>query len=228
MSAESLFHLEHCQQRIFEMSNQVINTADAINNVVPESVFALCEEFNAFARKTAEGVLAMALTVYKAKQLKKEDFELFCRLIRFDADSASIRKLVRIGEKHKMLSKHVDALPSAWTTVYGLAGLEEPAFEAAVAGGKVTPTMDGKQLRLISGKTVGGKKAAQASTATTSGSTSSHEYDLVARFPKTLTHDQVLILRSVESLLRNLDASIQLSDKITSMLQEVESMKEAA
>lgn len=210
------------------MNTEVINTTEDLSNVVPENVFALCREFNAFARKTAEGVLAMALTVYKAKQLKKEDFELFCSLIRFDADSASIRKLVRIGEKHTMLSKHVDVLPSAWTTIYGLAGLEEPAFEAAVAGGKVTPTMDGKQLRLISGKTVGGIKAAQASTATNSGSTSSHEYDLVARFTKTLTRDQVEILRSVKSLLRNIDASIQLSDKITSMLQEVELTKEAA
>lgn len=207
------------------MNDLTINTIDA-DDVIPAEVTALISEFNAFAVKPAEGVLAMALTVHKAKQRPKNDFELFCKGIRFDADSSAIRKLALIGSKHTVLSRHAAALPAAWTTIYRLADMDSRNLDDAVKEGKIFSSMTANDLAGLLGntKTKAKSPARKASIPHVPNGTGG---DIVVRFSGSLSSQQLATVRKVQDLLRGLQAAIQLSENLESALS-ANAMKEAA
>lgn len=209
---------------------------DNVNNcsesqLVSTDVYELSKEFNAFAQKTAEGILAMGLTVAKAKRLSTGDFETFCKLIRYKSDSSAIRKLEQIGKRHDALHKHVDKLPSAWTTIYRLCALDDSAIDASAASGLLNPTIKGSNLIALcgAGKNSRGAKSAKSITARAPADVAvPNGTDMVVRFTTIIDETQIAKLRRVCDLLREVDAEIALSDKLDAALNQAVEMKEAA
>lgn len=192
-----------------------------------EDVTALIKEFNNFAVKTVEGVLAMALTVHKAQQLGDSKFELFCKGIRYDAKSSAMRKLAVIGAKHEILSKNVAALPATWTTIYRIAAkMDNRQLGEAVESGKVFPGMTAKDLAKLLGHsyTPSKNKGRQTSSTEVPNGT---DGDIVVRFSTTLSGTQLEAVRKVQALLRELGATIEFSDNLEAALSPV-ALEEAA
>ena len=120
------------------------------NLVIPEIIHQYITEFTLFSRKTAESIIQMGLVVYEAKsKLSSDDFEIFCKGIRFNTNSSSIRKLHLIGEKYELLNAHVDKLPSSWTTIYQLSQASKELFEKIIQDVSVNPTMTGYKAKLL-------------------------------------------------------------------------------
>ena len=121
-------------------------TSGRDSDLTSQKVLELSKAFTTFAQQTAQGILEMGSAVNQAKQLSGPDFEAFCSLIKFDSHSSSIRKLAAIGEKYAMLVKHVEALPTTWTTIYSLTKMTPAELDAGVKEGSVSPQMTAKQL----------------------------------------------------------------------------------
>ena len=120
------------------------------NLVIPEIIHQYITEFTQFSRKTAESIIQMGLVVYEAKsKLSSDDFEIFCKGIRFNTNSSSIRKLHLIGEKYELLKAHVDKLPSSWTTIYQLSQASKEIFKKIIHDASVNPTMTGSRAKLL-------------------------------------------------------------------------------
>lgn len=212
------------------MNTTSINTCTD-PDLVSADVVELSKEFNAFAQKTAEGILAMGLTVAKAKRLSASDFETFCKLIRYESDSSAIRKLEQIGKRYDALHKHVDKLPSTWTTIYRLCTLDDSAIDASAASGALNPTIKGSDLIALCGtakNSRGAKNGKSTMARTPADAAVPNGTDMVVRFTTTIDETQILTLRRVCTLLREVDAEIALSHKLDAVLNQAVEMKEAA
>jgi len=210
------------------MNTVSINT-NTDNSLIPANVVELSKEFNTFAQKTAEGILAMGLTVVKAKRLPASDFESFCRLIRYEADSPALRKFEQIGRRYDALHKHADKLPSAWTTIYRLCALDDNKIDASIASGAISPAMKGNDLVALIGAPARSRRSTNAKSATTQAPPSTavpNGTGMVVRLP-IIDETQIATLRLVCSMLRKVDAEIALSEDLEAALIAVE-MKEAA
>lgn len=119
--------------------------------VVSASVVKLVSDFRGFVSKTAQGILEMARVVYDAKKLGKEEFEVFCDEIGYQASSSTIRKLNSIGKKYAFLQSHKNALPSNWTTLYQISRLTEEVIKSKIEEGVISPTLNGKGVAVALG-----------------------------------------------------------------------------
>lgn len=136
------------------MSNTQVATC-SIQNVISAAVDGYVQQFNQFSRKTAEAIIGMADTVFKAKnelspqQTSKkgevDQFKQFCEQIRYHHKSSSIRKLYQIGEMADMLRRHADQLPNTWTTIYTLTQLGQEQLERLITEQKVVASLTAKQ-----------------------------------------------------------------------------------
>ncbi len=118
--------------------------------LIPKPVTEYVEAFNQFSKKTAESVVGMAETVYKAKNnLIPIQFEQFCEGIRYDKNSPTIRKLEQIGKQAEVLKKHAEHLPNNWTTIYYLAQLSSETLDEMIESGKVFTAMSGGDAKQI-------------------------------------------------------------------------------
>ena len=106
-------------------------------------------QFNAFGRKSAEGVIGMGQTVLEAKEKLEDEneFRRFCNRIRFENGSSAIRKLIQIGKKADLLYKHLERLPSSWTTLYQMSQLTEEQLEDGLARRLIDHTTSGERAK---------------------------------------------------------------------------------
>jgi hypothetical protein len=133
-----------------------MNTAiiGGLNLVVDtKEVIVLVEKFNAFARKTAEGVLEMGKVVCEAKKLKESEFHKFCEIVGMSGSSSTVQKLLKIGEKYEFLIGHAEKIPANWTTVYELAKLTEEKIEELIDRGVLSTSLLAAELNAALGKT---------------------------------------------------------------------------
>lgn len=174
----------------------------------------------------------MRLTVAKAKRLSAGDFETFCKLIRYESDSSAIHKLEQIGKRYDALYKHVDKLPSAWTTIYRLCALGDSTIDASAASGVLNPTIKGSDLIALCGAATSSRKNAKSAKSATSqtptGAPVPNGTEMVVRLTEAIDEAQIETLRHVCNLLREVDAEIALSDKLKTILDQDFDMKEAA
>lgn len=136
------------------MTNTNIATCSIQN--VSASVVPYVQQFNQFARKTAEAIIGMSETIYQAKtELGKKDstekkgklFKEFCQAIRYDAKSSAVRKLLQIGQMADMLKKHTDQLPNTWTTIYTLTQLGQETLERLISDQLDISTVSAKEAK---------------------------------------------------------------------------------
>jgi hypothetical protein len=113
------------------------------------------DRYNTALRKTAQSVLDVAATVLEAKEeLTKPEFDAFLQQVGFDEKSSTYKKFVAIARKKELLEHYVDALPTAWTTIYQLAKLDADEFEQVANSGQLNPLMSANQIStIISGGT---------------------------------------------------------------------------
>ena len=181
-------------------------------------ILELVDSFKRFARKTAEGVLEMASTVYTASKLEREsEYVRFCELIGLRHKGSTIRKLALIGEKYEFLAANVERLPSSWTTIYEISRLTSEEIENHIDKGSIHTNMRGEDLKALVGKP---KKAQIGTTSTTvpNGTTDTPEMGFKVRLPK--SPDQITAdrLRSLLKELKGLNAEVQVSADLEAFL----------
>lgn len=131
-------------------------------SVTSSNVNKYVEQFQQFARTTAEAIIEMGSVVHTAKQnLNKTEFTQFCTGIRYEDDSSAIRKLEQIGIKANTLRTHANQLPNTWTTIYQLTQLTDDVLEQAIDSGKVHLTMTGGEARKLVEMSNGSKTTAK-------------------------------------------------------------------
>jgi hypothetical protein len=119
------------------------------NEESDERVEEYVTQFNQFGKKSAEGVIGMGRVTLEAKQKLQGDneFKKFCNRIRFENDSSALRKLMQIGKKADLLEKHLDQLPSSWTTLYWLSTLTDAQLEDGLSQKRIDPTMTAAKIK---------------------------------------------------------------------------------
>ena len=214
-----------------------VDLASSDGRPVSPAVAVYVDQFNQFSRKTAEAIIGMAETVFNAKKNLDPDppmfdstpieFNQFCRGIRYDPDSSSIRKLIKIGEMAVMLKRHTEQLPNAWTTLYTLTRLGSETLErlieqhrvvASVTAKEAAELLEGEKVKTNS-KTKNGKT--QQAVPAASDLQWNSSYALIVRFPVTPIASQVV---KIEAAIRKIlsaqqpDAQLARSAELNRML----------
>ena len=119
------------------------------NEESDERIEAYVTEFNQFGKKSAEGVIGMGRVTLAAKEKLQNvnEFKKFCNRIRFENDSSALRKLMQIGKKADLLEKHLDQLPSSWTTQYWLSTHTDAQLEDGLSQKLIDPTMTAAKIK---------------------------------------------------------------------------------
>lgn len=121
------------------MENTVINTAFEVTTFV--------QRYTSCMSKSSQSTLELAAVVSDAKiNLSKEQFKEFCTAIGYETSSATISKMVKIGEKYDVLKPHTDKLPASWTTLYYIAQQPDDVIKADIESSFINPLMTGKDL----------------------------------------------------------------------------------
>mgnify|MGYP006285709021 CR=1 FL=1 len=118
--------------------------------IITPAVQGYLDRYHNALRKTAQAILEVAATVLEAKeQLPQPEFAQFLKEVGFDEKSSTYKKFVAIARKKELLERHVDQLPTAWTTIYQLAKLEPDQFEQVANSGQLSPLMGANQINAI-------------------------------------------------------------------------------
>ncbi len=132
----------------------VENTVSQRAIVNDEAVRLYVDKYRGFTKKSAESTIEMAKTFYEAKtNLYKTAFSVFCGEIGVDEKGATFRKLVAIGDNAPALEKHIDLLPSDWTTIYFLATLAKKdvqIFETVLTSDEYKPGLTLAKIKELS------------------------------------------------------------------------------
>lgn len=100
------------------------------------------EKVNALSAKTVESILTIGTLMNEAKaELSKSDYEDFLRQTKYAAKSSSIRKWEKIGKSYMRLKPIAHLLPSNWSTLYKLAGLDASQLDLLEQKGILSPTV---------------------------------------------------------------------------------------
>lgn len=166
------------------MSENNIAELNAIA-VVTESGFLIPKfvaQFKQYARKSTESTLEMARIITEAKaQLSKNDFRIFCTEIGFDKGDAFISKMKKIGGRYELFSQHLDKLPVAMSTLYGLASISVEDFETGIGLGTIHAQMTARELEQIAPNAQSNQTASAEDQQTGAISDSSTEVDEVPK-----------------------------------------------
>lgn len=138
------------------MSNKSIEII-SIRNISILTVADYVDQFNQFSHKTAQNIVGMAETVYRAKsnldtgkgKHKTHRFQEFCKGIRYESKSSAIRKFLKIGEMADMLKRHTDQIPNNWTTLYQLTRLGVATLERLIEEQRIVASLTAKQAKLL-------------------------------------------------------------------------------
>lgn len=130
------------------MNNQVITINDSTVGVNQAITFA--NSFVFLAEKTVENYIEMGKIVCEAKDnLKKAEFAEFCKLIKANQSSSSLKKLISVGRKYNCLKNNLEALPPNWTSVYKISQMTETNITECIQANKIHPMVLGRDLKTI-------------------------------------------------------------------------------
>lgn len=133
------------------MKDLVIAASNTKELEIASSQYAdFVERYRLFAQKTAENIIRLAETLYKAQDaLAPVDFRRFCKEVELVEDGSTFKKLLKIGKMVSRFEPYVDRLPNAWTTVYKLATLENDQFERVAHSEPFSPFMTANDVTLV-------------------------------------------------------------------------------
>jgi hypothetical protein len=109
----------------------------------------LVEQYQSFAKQTAQGIVMLGVTVLAAEALGAKQLEEFCERVKLNRKGSSFRKLRAIGQAAQRFEPLIERLPSNWTTLYRLAQLPPAQLESASADDRFCATMTAADLRSI-------------------------------------------------------------------------------
>lgn len=116
--------------------------------VINAKVIHYVDQYQGFARKTAQSLIALASTLVEAEAaLDPVEFGEFCRLVRIEMGGSTYKKMMIIGRAAPRFEPVMDQLPNAWTTLYELAKLKSEPFDKLVTGKQIHPLMTGREVR---------------------------------------------------------------------------------
>lgn len=127
------------------MTAQLTKT-NATNLVAKNSPEYFAKKYCSYGNKTVSSILHMASSVYQAKEKGESFFTRFCELINQDEKGSLIRKFIRIGSKFNFLNTKLDKLPSNWTTIYMISGMELKKIEDLIISGVINPLATNKEI----------------------------------------------------------------------------------
>ncbi len=128
-------------------------------------------KFQYSTRTAIEHVLSMGeavLSVYKKSksgELNECDLDYFCQSVGLSRKSPMFRKYKQIGENAIDFRKHIDRMPSAFSTVYELTTLDSDTFYAVLGNSQFGSSSTLEQI----------KKMAQKNTNVLAKNTSFHK-----------------------------------------------------
>jgi regulator of sigma D len=128
-------------------------------------------QFQYSSRTAIEHILSMGeavLGVYKKSksgELNDSDLDYFCQSVGLDHKSPMFRKYKQIGENASEFRKHINKMPSAFSTVYELTTLDSDTFYAVLSHTQFSNSSTLEQI----------KKMAQKSTRVLAKNTSFHK-----------------------------------------------------
>jgi len=117
-------------------------------------------KFRYSTRTAIEHVLSMGeavLGVYKKSksgELNECDLDYFCQSVGLNRKSPMFRKYKQIGENAPDFRKHIDRMPSAFSTVYELATLEPDTFYAVLGNSQFNSGSTHKQIQQMANKNI--------------------------------------------------------------------------
>ena len=136
------------------MSKSMTTTTNATDICSPEYVH-LVQRYLRFAKASAENIVKLAETLYVAQRtLAPDHFDSFCAEVSLDKDGSTYRKLFEIGKKAARFEPFFDRMPSAWTTVYKLATIENDEFDRVTKSDRFSRYMTAKDVTEVLGKSV--------------------------------------------------------------------------
>ncbi|QWD29521.1 hypothetical protein G6682_05740 [Polynucleobacter paneuropaeus] len=115
-------------------------------------------KFQYSTRTAIEHVLSMGeavLGVYKKSksgELNECDLDYFCQSVGLSRKSPMFRKYKQIGENAHDFRKHIDRMPSAFSTVYELTTLDPDAFYAVLGNPQFNSDSTHKQIQRMAQK----------------------------------------------------------------------------
>lgn len=155
----------HTQNTQVVLSLAAQNNADVavveqstVEFMKPKTV-ELIERYRSFARKTAEAFIELANTYAEAKHsLDCVEFNIFSREIGVNPESATSKRLLKIATEQGRFMPHINRLPNAYTTLYQLARLDTPRFEALANSGRLNPFITAKDIEEFRNESSPGSK----------------------------------------------------------------------
>lgn len=128
-------------------SNMNLTINDSSANVMTPLTMKYIERYRSFARKTAESIIELAMTLVEAEEtLDQIQLREFFREICIEPKSPVYKKMKVIAEKSTRFDAHMQRLPSAWTTLYKLAALPANDFDCLVQTDAISPHMTAHEI----------------------------------------------------------------------------------
>lgn len=122
-------------------------TASQLVTYISPRTAALVDRYRTFARKSAESIIEMAITIVEAEEtLNQDEQREFFSQIRVEQGSSYYKKLRVIAKNSPRFTSHLQRLPSAWTTLYKLASLVPDQFEHLVQSDVLSPQVTAEQI----------------------------------------------------------------------------------
>ena len=133
------------------ISNQItINPVQNGTEIMSSNLSKYIDQYNSFARKTAESIIQLARTLIEAKNnLDPIEFETFTKKVNVDVNSSTYKKLMVIGNKASRFDADLEKLPQTWTTIYRLAKIDADQYELLSSNNVITPFMTAKVINDI-------------------------------------------------------------------------------
>lgn len=197
------------------MENTVIKTAFEVTTFV--------QRYTSCMSKSSQSTLELAVVVSDAKNnLSKEQFKEFCTAIGYETSSATISKMVKIGEKYDVLKPHTDKLPASWTTLYYIAQQPDDVIKADIESSFINPLMTGKDLVKYGCHPQGKKNATEKTSNTKPEPTAEPTPEPLSI--KVIMHDKpigdkALQIKSLIEQLRSLGVEFVMGEEMKAVLQ---------
>jgi len=126
-----------------------------VDNLIPsaemDKMNNLVCDFNDSYRKCALNYLEMGRIALEAKTMGKVMYALFCERVWMKGDS-EMSKLIALGKNYEQMKRHLECLPSKWTTLYNLTRLKEEQFNSLCKSGVIHPKLTGAESLTLIGK----------------------------------------------------------------------------
>jgi len=121
----------------------LVQNGTVISTVVSDYV----NRYRTFARKTAEAIIELSVTLIEAKsELSDEEFVIFCETVGLKKGDSTFKKMMKIGEHATRFRPFLSSLPNSWTTLYKLTCLPFDKFDYLAHSGILTPFITAKEI----------------------------------------------------------------------------------